>query len=310
VFDTTHQQTRELALYPAGRDVPDHAVQYGVQVQLDRFELRRPRQWGACWIGCQLWDQLQLDEFWSQRLSPSREGTHWLHVLQTLTVYRLIDPGSEWRLHREWFKNSAMADLLEEDFSLAEKDTLYRCRDNLTAHREGLFQHLRGRWEDLFGVKFEVLLYDLTSTYFESDPPFPAGDKRRYGYSRDKRSDCVQVIIAWVVTPEGFPLAYEVMAGNTSDRTTLRGFLKRIEELYGQAERVWVMDRGVPTEEVLEEMRQSPEPIHYLVGTPKGSLSKHEQALLERPWQVVRQGVQVKLLPHEGELFVLAQSKD
>jgi transposase len=310
VFDTTQQQTRELALYPAGRDVPDHAVQYGVQVQLDRFELRRPRQWGACWIGCQLWDQLQLDEFWSQRLSPSREGTNWLHVLQTLTVYRLIDPGSEWRLHREWFKNSAMADLLEEDFSLAEKDTLYRCLDKLTAHREGLFQHLRGRWEDLFGVKFEVLLYDLTSTYFESDPPFPEGDKRQYGYSRDKRSDCVQVVIALVVTPEGFPLAYEVMAGNTADKTTLRGFLEQIEKLYGKAERIWVMDRGVPTEEVLTQMRQSDPPIHYLVGTPKGRLGRYEQELLEQPWQVVREGVQVKLLPQEGELYVLEQSQD
>ncbi|HKX62126.1 MAG TPA: IS1634 family transposase, partial [Verrucomicrobiae bacterium] len=310
VFDTAQQQTRELALYPAGREVPDHASEYGVQVQLDRFELRRPRQWGACWIGCQLWDQLQLDEFWSQRLLASREGTNWLHVLQTLTVYRLIDPGSEWRLHREWFKNSAMADLLDEDFSLAEKDTLYRCLDKLTAHRQALFQHLRGRWEDLFGVKFEVLLYDLTSTYFESDPPFPEGDKRQYGYSRDKRSDCVQVVIALVVTPEGFPLAYEVMAGNTADKTTLGGFLEQIEKLYGKAERIWVMDRGIPTEEVLAQMRQSDPPIHYLVGTPKGRLGRYEQELLDRPWQVAREGVQVKLLPQEGELYVLAQSQD
>jgi transposase len=310
VFDATLQQTQELALYPADRAIPEHAADYGVQVRLSEFELRRPRQWGACWVGCQLWDQLQLDEFWRQRLADSREGTCWCNVLETLTIYRLIDPGSEWRLHREWFKNSALADLLEEDFSLAQKDNLYRCLDKLLEHREALFQHLRGRWEDLFGVKFEVLLYDLTSTYFESSPPFPEGDKRRYGHSRDKRSDCVQVVIALVVTPEGFPLAYEVMAGNTSDRTTLRDFLKRIEKLHGKAERVWVMDRGIPTEEVLEEMRQSDPPIHYLVGTPKGRLTKYEEALLERPWQVVREGVQVKLLPQEKELYVLAQSKD
>jgi len=310
VFDTTRQQTRELALYPADRDVPEHAADYGVQVRLSEFELRRPRQWGACWVGCHLWDQLQLDEFWREWLLDSREGTCWRKVLQTLAVYRLIDPGSEWRLHRQWFKNSAMADLLEEDFSLAQKDNLYRCLDKLLEHRDALFKHLRRRWEDLFGVKFEVLLYDLTSTYFESDPPFPEGDKRRYGHSRDKRWDCVQVVIALVVTPEGFPLAYEVMSGNTSDRTTLRGFLKRIEELYGKAERIWVMDRGIPTEEVLQEMRQSDPPIHYLVGTPKGRLSKYEQELVERPWQVVREGVQVKLLPQEGELYVLAQSND
>jgi len=310
VFDTTQQQTRELALYSADREVPEHAAEYGVQVRLSEFELRRPRQWGACWVGCKLWDQLQLDEFWRERLPDSREGTCWRNVLETSTIYRLIDPGSEWRLHREWFKNSALADLLEEDFSLAQKDNLYRCLDKLLEHRDALFKHLRQRWEDLFGVKFEVLLYDLTSTYFESDPPFPEGDKRRHGYSRDKRSDCVQVVIALVVTPEGFPLAYEVMAGNTSDRTTLRGFLERIEKLYGKAERIWVMDRGIPTEEVLAEMRQSDPPIHYLVGTPKGRLSRYEQQLMEQPWQVVREGVKVKLLPQEKELYVLAQSND
>src|SRR5882762_7643671 len=310
VFDTDRQQTTELALYPADRIVPEHASAYAVQVQLDQFELRRPRQWGACWVGCQLWDELELDEFWKDRLTDSREGTHWRHVLETLSIYRLIDPGSEWRLHRQWFKNSAMADLLEEDFSLAQKDNLYRCLDKVLEHREALFGHLRKRWEDLFGVKFEVLLYDLTSTYFESDPPFAEGGKRQYGYSRDKRSDCVQVVIALVVTPEGFPLAYEVMAGNTSDRTTLRGFLERIEKLHGKAERIWVMDRGIPTEEVLAEMRASDPPIHYLVGTPKGRLSRYEQQLLERPWQVVRDGVKVKLLAQDQEVYVLAQSTD
>jgi transposase len=251
-----------------------------------------------------------LDEFWRERLPDSREGTCWRQVLATLTVYRLIDPGSEWRVHRQWFQNSAMADLLGADFGLAQKDNLYRCLDKVLEHRPALFQHLRQRWADLFGAKFEVLLYDLTSTYFESDPPFSEGDKRQYGYSRDKRSDCVQVVIALVVTPEGFPLAYEVMAGNTADKTTLRGFLAKIENLYGQAERVWVMDRGIPTEEVLAEMRASDPPVHYLVGTPKGRLSQYEAQLLEQPWQTVRAGVQVKLLSEAGELYVLAESKD
>jgi len=310
VFDPIGQQTQELALYPADRAVPEHAAHYWVQVRLAEFALRRPRQWGACWVGCRLWDQLHLDEFWRERLPDSREGTCWRQVLETLTVYRLIDAGSEWRLHRQWFANSAMADLLGADFGLAQKDNLYRCLDKVLEHRPALFQHLRQRWADLFGAKFEVLLYDLTSTYFESDPPFPAGDKRQYGYSRDKRSDCVQVVIALVVTPEGFPLAYEVMAGNTADKTTLRGFLAKIENLYGKAERVWVMDRGIPTEEVLAEMRASDPPVHYLVGTPKGRLSQYEAQLLEQPWQTVRAGVQVKLLAQEGELYVLAESKD
>lgn len=310
VFDTGLQQTQELALYPAGRTVPEHAVQYGVQVCLDQFQLKRPRQWGACWMGCRLWDQLKLDEFWRDRLPDSREGTCWRHVLETLTVYRLIDPGSEWRLHRQWFQNSAMADLLEEDFGLAQKDNLYRCLDKVLKHRTALFQHLRQRWEDLFGVRFEVLLYDLTSTYFESDPNFGEKDKRQFGYSRDKRSDCVQVVIGLVVTPEGFPLAYEVMAGNTADKTTLEGFLEQIQKLYGKAQRVWVMDRGIPTEEVLAQMRASDPPVHYLVGTPKGRLSRYEEELLEQPWKTVREGVQVKLLSQEGELYVLAESKD
>ncbi len=203
-----------------------------------------------------------------------------------------------------------MGDLLGVDFGLAQKDHWYRCLDKVLKHRPALFTHLRQRWEDLFGAKFEVLLYDLTSTYFESAPPFPEGDKRQYGYSRDKRPDCVQVVIALVVTPEGFPLAYEVMAGNTTDKTTLRDFLAQIEKLYGKAQRVWVMDRGIPTEEVLAEMRTSDPPVHYLVGTPKGRLGQYEAQLLEQPWQTVRAGVQVKLLAQEGELYVLAESKD
>ena len=164
-------------------------------------------------------------------------------------------------------------------------------------HKERLFGHLRQRWQDLFGARFEVLLYDLTSTYFESDPFFEETDKRQFGYSRDKRRDCVQVVIGLIVTPEGFPLAYEVLAGNTSDKTTLRQFLRKIEDQYGKAERVWLMDRGIPTEEVLAEMRASVPPISYLVGTPKGRLSKLEADLLQRPWQRVRAGWKSKSCP-------------
>jgi transposase len=310
VFDTTTQRTAELALYPAEQSIPAHATEYGVQVQLGEFRLHRPRQWGACWVGCRMWEQLRLDRFWSERLPASREGTRWKHVLQTLTIYRWIDPGSEWRLHRDWFAKSAMADLLGEDFALAQKDNLYRCLDKLLEHRRSLFEHLRQRWEDLFAAKFDVLLYDLTSTYFESDPPFGETDKRKFGYSRDKRPDCVQVVIGLVVTPEGFPLAYEVMAGNTSDKTTLKAFLEKIEQLHGKAERIWIMDRGIPTEKNLEEMRAADPKIYYLVGTPKGRLSRYEKKLLELSWQEVRAGVQVKLLQEEGELYVLAQSSD
>jgi transposase len=307
-FDEDSRRHRQLALFPADREVPACADGYGVQVRLDAMELHRPRQWGACWLACQLYEQLGLDRFWSERLRDSREGTRWRHILQTLVCYRLIDPGSEWRLHRQWFEQSAMGDLLGADYTLVQKNSLYRCLDKLLEHKTALFDHLRERWQDLFGANFEVLLYDLTSTYFESPPPEDDNDKRRYGHSRDKRSDCVQVVIALVVTPDGFPLAYEVLPGNTADCTTLRGALRKIEAQYGKAQRIWVMDRGIPTEEVLAEMRQAEPPVSYLVGTPKGRLSKLEKALLGLPWQAVRQGVEVKLLPQEQELYVLAQS--
>ena len=307
-FDEDSRQTRQLALFPAERPVPAHAREYGVQVRLAAMQLHRPRQWGACWLSCRLYEELELDEFWSAHLADSREGTSWRHIVQTLVCYRLIDPGSEWRLHRQWFENSAMGDLLGEDYALVEKNALYRCLDKLLAHKEALFSHLRQRWQDLFGAQFEVLLYDLTSTYFEAAPPDDENDKRRYGYSRDKRPDCVQVVIALIVTPDGFPLAYEVLPGNTADNATLRGFLRKIEAQYGKAQRIWVMDRGIPTEEVLAEMRQADPPVHYLVGTPKSRLSKLEQALLDKPWQAVRPGVDVKLLAEEQELYVLARS--
>jgi transposase len=215
-------------------------------------------------------------------------------------------------LHRQWFAESAMADLLGADDALVEKNALYRCLDKLLEHKVALFGHLRRRWQDLFGARFEVLLYDLTSTYFESVPPLDDDDKRRFGYSRDKRSDCTQVVIALIVTPDGLPLGYEVLPGNTKDNTTLRDALQRVEAQYGKAQRIWVMDRGVPTENVLAEMRAADPPVCYLVGTPKGRLSKLEKALLELPWQDVRPGVEVKLLMQEPEkdkeMYVLAQS--
>jgi len=199
-----------------------------------------------------------------------------------------------------------MADLLGEDFGLVQSDKLYRCLDKLLGHKQGLFSYLRERWQALFDVRFDVLLYDLTSTYFECDPP--VGGKRKFGYSRDKRPDCVQVVIALIVTPQGFPLAYEVMPGNTSDKTTLGDFLKRIEDQYGRAQRTWVMDRGIPTEETLEEMREAEQPVHYLVGTPKGQLSKLEKAFLKQSWEKVHDAVEVKLLKKDGEVYVLAKS--
>jgi transposase len=310
IFEQGQTQPRTVALFAADR-APEVQNPDIVRVKLGELQLRRARQWGACWLACCLYDELGLDEFWAQRLPPSRKGTRWDLVLQTLCVYRLICPGSEWRLHRHWFEQSAMGDLLGADFGqLAESHKLYECHDLLLKHKTALFDHLRARWRDLFNAQFDVLLYDLTSTYFESNPPFPETDKRKFGYSRDKRSDCVQVVIALIVTPEGFPLGYEVMAGNTSDKTTLSDFLAKIETQYGKAQRIWVMDRGIPTEATLQQMRQSDPPVLYLVGTPKGRLGKLEDQLKELPWQQARAGVEVKLLTQTGEVYVLAQSQD
>ena len=311
VFDADAGSSRTLALFPEDRcevAVDDASV---VRLRLSEMRLHRPRQWGACWLAGLLWRELQLDRFWAERLPASRKRTRWDQVLQVLVAYRLIEPGSEWRLHREWFGKSAMADLLGADFGLAETHKLYACHGLLLAHKDALFSHLTERWRDLFNANFDVLLYDLTSTYFEVNASdLPEGAKRRHGYSRDKRPDCPQLVIALVVTPEGLPLAYEVLPGNTADSKTLRMFLGRIEKQYGKARRVWVMDRGVPTEAVLAEMRASDPPVQYLVGTPKGRLNRLEKHLIGKPWQKARAGVEVKLLAQDDELYVFAQSAD
>src|SRR5437763_274234 len=280
VLQEGQAQPQAVAIFPEDRIAPALGCEI-VSIKLSELQLHRPRQWGACWLACQLWDQLRLDEFWSDKLPTSRQGTRWLNVFKTLVCYRLIDPGSEWRLHK-----------------------LYRCLDKLLPHKEDLFTYLKQRWQALFDAGFEVLLYDLTSTYFESDPPEEG--KRKFGYSRDKRPDCVQMVIALIVTPEGFPLVYEIMVGNTSDKTTLGDFLKKIEKQCGKAHRTWVMDRGIPTEATLSQMRAAQTPIHYLVGTPKGRLSKLEKAFLKLPWDQVRESVEVKLIEQAGELCFIS----
>lgn len=308
VIDERDGAARQMALFPADRPPPGDEVAT-LQVRLGELRLGHPRQWGGCWLGDHLWRALHLDGFFGARLPVSREGTDWEKVLRILVIYRLLSPGSEWRLHRHWFGTTALADLLGVDERAVQDDTLYRCHDLLLPWKEELFGHLRQRWSDLFGVRYEVLLYDLTSTYFECDVPADENDPRRFGYSRDRRGDCVQVVVALVVTPEGLPLAYEMFPGDTADKTTLRGMLATIRRRYGAAERIWIMDRGIPTEEILTELRAADAGVRYLVGTPKGRLTRYEAALAERPWQEVRPQLRVKLLPQEGELYVLAESE-
>jgi transposase len=305
VFDEDQQDYRTLSLFPDDREVPADVLD-SIQVKLSGLELRRPRSFGACWLGCELWQQLGLNEFWQQRLPEARESVSWEKVLQLQVMNCLLDPGSDYRLHRQWYVDTAMDALLETDFTVAAKDRLYRCLDRVLPHKQELFVWLKQKWADLFHSDFEVLLYDLTSTYFEGE--MEQNPKAKRGYSRDKRPDCLQLVIALVVTTDGLPLAYEVMKGNTSDRTTLPGFLKKIEDTYGKARRVWVMDRGVPSEAILKDMRAPERQTFYLVGTPKSKINQHEKKWLDLPWQKVRDSVDVKLYEHEGELYVLAKS--
>jgi transposase len=306
VFDEDDHRFTALSLFPEDRPVPADAID-SVQVKLSEMKLERARPYGNCWLGCELWRQLQLDRFWSEKLPPGRESVAWPQVLELLVVNRLIDPGSEFRVHRHWFDQSAMDVLLGQDFAVAEKDRLYRCLDRVLEHKQELFVHLQQRWKDLFDAEFDLLLYDLTSTYVEGEAE--QNPKARYGYSRDKRPDCKQVVIALIVTPAGLPLAYEVMAGNTSEKTTLRGFLERIERLYGKARRVWLMDRGIPTEALLQEIRTSRQETFYLVGTSRAKVKQYEKRWLELPWHKVRESVEVKLFAQGGELYVLAKSE-
>jgi transposase len=306
VFDEQQQRYTPLSLFAGDRPIPADAID-SVQVKLSEMKLERARPYGNCWLGCQLWQQLKLNEFWTEKLPKGRETVSWAKVLELLVVNRLIDPGSEFRVHRQWFDQSAMDVLLVQDFAVAEKDRLYRCLDRVLEHKQELFVHLRKRWQELFDAEFDLLLYDLTSTYVEGEAE--QNPKAKYGYSRDGKPNCKQVVIALVMTPTGLPMAYEVMDGNTSDKSTLRGFLDKIESMYGKARRVWLMDRGIPTEALLQEMRVSRQETFYLVGTTRSKVKQYEQKWLDLPWRKVRDSVEVKLFAEQGELYVLAKSE-
>ena len=283
---------------PAAEDV--------AEVILSSLVVRRPRRFGECWIGCKLWEELGLRAFWDQSLGEQRGQVLWAKVVELLVVNRLCAPRSELSVHEKWFAQTAMDLLLDSDDSVAEKDRLYRCLDRMIPHKEGLERHLAGKWRDLFGATFDVLLYDLTSSYFEGEAL--EVDKARRGYSRDHRPDCLQILLALVVTPEGFPLSYEVLPGNVRDEGTLEGALEGIERKHGKARRIWVFDRGVVSEANLEKLRERG--AQYVVGTPRSQLKQYEQQLLQGEWQDISKEVKVQLLAQGQETFVLARSED
>jgi hypothetical protein len=269
-----------------------------VEVRLSSFAVKAPRRFGDCWVGCQLWAELGLDQFWQEALAPEAGEVPWEKVLALLVVNRLLAPRTELFVHEKWFGQTAMDLLLDTDAAVANKDRLYRCLDRLLAHKVALEQHLAARGKDLFGASFDVLLYDLTSTYFEGQAE--AVPKARRGYSRDHRPDCRQLLIALIVSAEGLPLTYEIFPGNRLDRSTLSQVLDAVESKYGKARRVWVFDRGVVSEANLQLLRERG--AHYLVGTPKSQLKAYEQKLLAGTWQAVSPEVEVQLLPEPEEV--------
>jgi hypothetical protein len=275
-----------------------------VEVRLSSLAVTTPRRFGDAWAACQLWEELGLRQFWQTALADEAGDVPWEKVLELLAVNRLLAPRSELFVHEKWFPQTAMETLLDTDARVADKDRLYRCLDRLGAHQPALEQHLAQKWKDLFGATFDVLLYDLTSTYFEGAAE--AVPKAQRGYSRDHRPDCKQLVLALVVTPEGFPLTYEVFAGNRLDRTTLAEMLEAIEKKYGKARRVWVFDRGIVSEENLTLLRERG--AQYLVGTPKHQLRDYEAQLLGGTWQQVSSQVQVQLIPEADEMLVLCRS--
>lgn len=305
VFDEQTQESTPACLFPDDRPIPADEVN-ALPLMMSEMQLLRPRRFGDCWLGCTLWRELGLDRFWQKQFDDERGTVPWEKVLQLLAINRLCEPGSEFAVHQRWFDNSAMDELLACDFAVAEKDRLYRCLDRVLAHKDALCTFLAQRWKTLFDAKFDILLYDLTSTYFEGG--CEGIPKAKHGYSRDGRSDCRQVVIALVVTSDGLPLAYEVLAGNTADKTTLTLFLEKIQSMYGKARRVWIMDRGIPTEATLKQMRE--DEVAYLVGTPKAMLGKLEKSLADKPWEQVHEGMSVKLLEQDDELYVEAKSND
>lgn len=276
------------------------------EVILSSLVVRRPRQFGDCWVGCKLWEELGLRQFWQEALGEKRGEVPWHKVVELLAINRLCAPRSELFIHEKWFGQTAMDVLLDSDSAVAEKDRLYRCLDRMVEHKGALEKHLFKKWQDLFGTKFEVLLYDLTSTYFEGEAM--GVPQARRGYSRDHRPDCKQIILAVVVTPEGFPLSYEVFDGNRVDVTTLKEVLESVEKKYGRAQRIWVFDRGIVSEENLETLQKHGG--HYIVGTARHQLQVHQQKLLDGAWQKISDSVEVQLLTEGKETYVLAKSTE
>jgi transposase len=287
---------------------PEPCTPEPVAVRLSGVRLERLRDFGDVWLAWGLWRMLGLDELLEGLIESGREEVSWGTVAAILTIARFCEPSSELHIEEKWYRRTALEDLLGVAPQKVHTDRLYAGLDRLLPHKEALEKHLRQRLGELFELKCDLLLYDITSTYFEGDAEDNPLAQR--GYSRDSRPDRPQVCIGLVVTEDGFPLGYEIFAGNTHDSTTVQGIVTAMEKKYGSLSRVWVMDRGMVSEENLQFLRERGG--KYIVGTPKAMLTQFEQHLTEQNWTAAQAGVEVKLVPSpEGEeTFLLARSAD
>ena len=304
VFNEQGEAT-QLKLFPSEMEPPadDPAV---ARVLVEKVRLERTRQFGACFLGWELWKQLQLDRFFEQTMDAQEADVPWSRVAAVLAINRLCAPGSELAIEQRWYPATALDDLLGIADGKINDTRLYRCLDQILPHKTKLERHLKQRYGELFGAEFDLLLYDLTSTYVEG-----AAEKNpmmRRGYSRDHRPDCEQMVIALIVNQDGFPFSYETFDGNRADVSTMETILRMVERKYGQARRIWVMDRGIVSEENLAAIRRRSG--QYLVGTPRSQMKQFEAELVKGDWTQVRPEVEVKQVSMPGgeETYILCRT--
>jgi len=298
-------EIQQLKLFPSHIEPPADDPQVA-RVLLNRVRLERTRQFGACYLGLELWRHLQLDRFFESTVDAHDADVPWSRIAAVLAINRLCAPGSELAIEERWYPSTALDDLLAIEDGKINDSRLYRCLDHILPQKTKLEQHLKQRYGELFGAEFDVLLYDLTSTYVEG-----AAEKNpmmRRGYSRDHRPDCEQMVIALIVNSEGFPFSYETFDGNRADVSTMEAMLRMVERKYGKAGRIWVMDRGIVSEENLQAIRRRGG--QYLVGTPRSQMKRFEEELLKDDWTQVRPEVEVKqvVIPQGEETYILCRT--
>ncbi|HEX9121125.1 MAG TPA: IS1634 family transposase [Terriglobales bacterium] len=298
-------EAQQLKLFPSQAEAPPDDPQV-VRVLLNKVRLERTRQFGGCWLGLQLWRRLELDRFFEEAVGEHEADVPWSRVAAVLAINRLCAPGSELAIEERWYPSTALDDLLGIGEGKINDTRLYRCLDWILPHKTKLERHLKQRYGELFGTEFDVLLYDLTSSYVEG-----AAEKNpmmRRGYSRDHRPDCEQMVIALIVNSEGFPFSYETFDGNRADVSTMETILRMVERKYGKARRIWVFDRGIVSEDNLAAIRKRSG--QYLVGTPRRQMKQFEEELLKDDWTLVRPEVEVKkvVIPQGEETFILCRT--